>query len=209
MVLGYIFFRETPNEWKNSPKKWKNSKQIKNKFGCGKHKQRMIAFKECGSKRCNIFDKLPQSHPNIYYWQPDALIWNATSKRWNLSWQKMIARKKSMCNKKCMQPISARYKRSTNRLSQSWFKSSRWTNVVFSIYMQFCVNILRIVCIVNSRISFMRDIITCNSRISILWDADCDMYIRSSLFFRFVVFLPYTKIGHALYKWEQLLGTQE
>lgn len=117
--------------------------------------------------------------------------------------------KKNLCEpKKCMQPISARYKRSTNRLSQSWFKSSRWTNVVFSIYMQFCVNILRYVCIVNSRISFMRDIITCNSRISILWDADCDMYIRSSLFW-FVVFLPYTKIGHALYKWEQLLGTQE
>lgn len=200
--FGLHFFRKTPNEWKNS-------KQIKNKFGCGKHKQRMIAFKKCGSKWCKIFDKLPQSHPNIYYWQADALIWNATSQRWNLSWQKMIARKKSMCKKKCMQPISARYKRSTNRLSQSWFKSSRWTNVVFSIYMQFCVNILRIVCIVNSRISFMRDIITCNSRISILWDADCDMYIRSSLFFWFVVFLPYTKIGHALYKWEQLLGTQE
>lgn len=30
----------------------KNSKQIENKFGCGKHKHRMIAFKECGSKGC-------------------------------------------------------------------------------------------------------------------------------------------------------------
>lgn len=88
--------------------KHRTNQKIQNKFGCGKHKQRMIAFKECGSKWCRIIDKMPQSHPNIYYWQTDALIWNATNKRWNLSWQKMIARKKSMCGKKCMQPISAR-----------------------------------------------------------------------------------------------------